>query len=100
MSVYEDERPFDYPGSSQGDVVVEAINACTYENRESLGSNERKCHDYEGGSMILCDECYAQASEDYPQGWRGYPGDTCRHGKYTGGCGIDWMCGPCEMGEE
>ena len=21
----------------------------------------------------------------------------CRHGVYVGGCGIDWMCGTCEM---
>lgn len=24
----------------------------------------------------------------------------CRHGVYVGGCGIDWMCGPCEDGSE
>lgn len=23
----------------------------------------------------------------------------CPHGSYTGGCGVDWMCGACEMGE-
>jgi hypothetical protein len=23
----------------------------------------------------------------------------CKHGVYVGGCGIDWMCGRCEMGE-
>jgi hypothetical protein len=22
----------------------------------------------------------------------------CPHGTYVGGCGIDWMCGDCEMG--
>lgn len=22
----------------------------------------------------------------------------CEHGTYVGGCGIDWMCGPCEHG--
>lgn len=22
----------------------------------------------------------------------------CKHGTYVGGCGIDWMCGPCESG--
>lgn len=21
----------------------------------------------------------------------------CRHGRYIGGCGVDWMCGACEM---
>lgn len=25
--------------------------------------------------------------------------DYCKHGRYVGGCGIDWMCGPCELGE-
>lgn len=24
----------------------------------------------------------------------------CFHGTYVGGCGIDWMCGWCESGEE
>lgn len=24
----------------------------------------------------------------------------CQHGVYVGGCGIDWMCGKCESGEE
>lgn len=23
----------------------------------------------------------------------------CVHGAYVGGCGIDWMCGRCEMGD-
>jgi hypothetical protein len=24
----------------------------------------------------------------------------CVHGTYVGGCGIDWMCGACESGED
>lgn len=24
----------------------------------------------------------------------------CVHGKYVGGCGADYMCGSCEMGDE
>lgn len=24
----------------------------------------------------------------------------CRHGVYVGGCGIDWMCGACEMDDD
>ena len=24
----------------------------------------------------------------------------CVHGVYVGGCGIDWMCGACESGED
>ncbi len=57
------------------------------------------CGDWRDGGTVLCDRHEAQATIDYPQGWRHYPGDVCKHGKYTGGCGIDWMCGPCEMGE-
>jgi len=29
--------------------------------------------------------------EDYPY---------CPHGAYVGGCGVDYMCFPCEMGDE
>jgi hypothetical protein len=28
------------------------------------------------------------------------PHDHCEHGVYVGGCGPDYMCGPCEMGGE
>lgn len=28
------------------------------------------------------------------------PPGYCPHGKYVGGCGIDWMCGACEMGDD
>lgn len=31
--------------------------------------------------------------------WRHKSG-YCEHGVYVGGCGIDWMCGRCESGEE
>ena len=48
------------------------------------------------GGTVLCDECEAEAKQRYPQGWRYYPGDICDHGRYTGGCGIDWMCQECE----
>lgn len=41
-----------------------------------------------------------QAKERYPQGWQYYPGDTCPHGVYVGGCGIDHMCMACEMGDD
>lgn len=34
--------------------------------------------------------------------WHTRPEDRregyCKHGKYVGGIGIDWMCGPCEDG--
>ena len=51
------------------------------------------------GVRTLCKRCEELANTNYPQGWRYYPGDTCKHGKYVGGCGADLMCGACE-GEE
>lgn len=56
------------------------------------------CGQYVGGIIRLCPECDKQASIAYPQGWKVYPGDTCRHGVYTGGCGVDRMCFRCEQG--
>lgn len=37
-------------------------------------------------------EAYLQSAERR----EGY----CFHGTYVGGCGIDWMCGYCESGDE
>lgn len=48
----------------------------------------------------LCDVCEAEIKKAYPQGFRYYPGDTCKHGVYVGGCGPDYMCGKCESGED
>ena len=48
----------------------------------------------------FCDPCDKKNEASYPQGWRYYPGDVCPHGVYVGGCGIDWMCGQCEVGDE
>jgi hypothetical protein len=58
------------------------------------------CGTYEGGRVTLCDSCEAKAAAQFPQGWQGYPGDTCPHGTYTGGSGADYMCGYCEGGYE
>jgi len=52
-----------------------------------------------GHGPVFCEEHEAEMVKRYPQGWSYYPGDICPHGMYTGGSGIDWMCGPCEMGE-
>jgi transposase-like protein len=57
------------------------------------------CGTYEGGRVTLCDSCEAKANASYPQGWVGYPGDTCPHGTYVGGSGADYMCGECESGD-
>lgn len=51
------------------------------------------------GGEILCDNCEKELQKRYPQGWMYYPGDVCEHNRYTGGCGIDWMCQECEDGE-
>jgi len=44
----------------------------------------------------LCKNCEDRANKQYPQGWKSYPGDVCKHGVYVGGCMEDYMCGICE----
>lgn len=46
---------------------------------------------------VYCDNCTVIVEDTFPQGYDYYPGDTCKHGTYVGGCGIDWMCFECEM---
>ena len=58
------------------------------------------CGDYFFGETVTCGPCEEYYQAKYPQGWAHYPGDTCRHGVYVGGIGIDWMCGRCEFGED
>jgi len=48
----------------------------------------------------FCAECQQMYEKRYPQGWLSYPGDTCEHGTYVGGCGEDHMCFACEQGDE
>ena len=57
-----------------------------------------ECGSWHRGATALCDDCAEDMIERYPQGWAYYPGDTCMHGVYVGGSGIDWMCHDCEMG--
>lgn len=61
----------------------------------STGTLKKKCGGF-WGRKLLCDTCERKAEKQYPQGWRYYPGDVCKHGVYTGGSGIDWICGRCE----
>lgn len=56
------------------------------------------CGGWWAGEKRFCTDCYRAYLERYPQGWTAYPGDTCIHGKYVGGCGIDHICPECEMG--
>jgi len=86
---YYDER---YRGSTLNEATGEWVD-------EYSDPYPVMCRSWHGGHQVLCDPCEAEAEQRYPQGWRYYPGDVCKHGTYTGGCGIDWMCGPCEMGE-
>lgn len=58
------------------------------------------CGDRFWGSLQYCSYHERAYELWYPQGWNYYPGDVCPHGMYTGGSGIDWMCGPCEMGDD
>ena len=61
---------------------------------------EVRCGTTWNSEMHLCPECDEKALERYPQGWRYYPGDTCKPGTYVGGCGVDHMCGLCESGDD
>lgn len=56
------------------------------------------CGEWHGGETMYCDEHEAELVKRYPQGWAYYAGDTCHHGVYVGGVGIDYMCHNCEMG--
>ena len=48
---------------------------------------------------VMCDTCYSIALQDYPQGWRHVPGDTCKHGVFVGTMYIEGgVCGKCEDG--
>ena len=59
---------------------------------------EVKCGTTWAGEKQLCSDCEIMYEREYPQGWHYYPGDTCQHGVYVGGCGPDYMCGLCEDG--
>lgn len=59
-----------------------------------------ECGHWWGGTQQFCSPCEKQIAKEYPQGYRGYPGDICKHGTYVGGSGRDLMCGLCEMGED
>jgi hypothetical protein len=58
-----------------------------------------QCGKWISGRTYLCDVHTKEMNKLYPQGWQYYPGDVCPHGMYTGGSGIDRMCGYCESGE-
>jgi hypothetical protein len=47
-----------------------------------------------------CEDCEEAMRNQYPQGWKAYAGDTCKHGVYVGGCMEDYMCIRCELGDD
>lgn len=54
------------------------------------------------GNKVYCDREHTKEEvlkRIYPQGWSHYPGDTCKHGVYVGGIGVDHMCQKCEDGQ-
>lgn len=57
------------------------------------------CGEWWNGGYVYCEPHQKLYEQEYPQGWQSYPGDICPHGRYTGGVGIDLMCGLCEMGD-
>lgn len=64
-------------------------------------NSDEKCYEITGRSHFdgnaYCENCLEWWNIWYPQGWVSYPGDTCKHGVYVGGCGADYMCGSCEF---
>jgi hypothetical protein len=71
----------------------------------TIGINtDEKCYEVTGNSHfdgnVYCENCLEWWNTWYPQGWVSYPGDTCTHGTYVGGCGFDYMCNACEFSEE
>jgi len=77
--------------------LVEITRALVYKKLRAL-----ECKGKHSGGYLdpHCDACAPLYHIIYPQGWSHYPGDVCEHGVYVGGCGIDYMCGPCEDGYE
>lgn len=69
---------------------------CTNKTMSRYSEEQITCGTYQGGEKQLCDKCFNFASFQFPQGWKAYPGDTCKHGVYVGGCGVDLMCADCE----
>jgi hypothetical protein len=60
---------------------------------------ETPCNGKHSTSVVYgstCDACEPIYAANHPQGWAYYPGDTCKHGRYVGGCGYDLMCAECE----
>ena len=49
------------------------------------------------GTVELCDTCMDTMTKRHPQGWRHYPGDTCKHGTYLNPA-HDCCCYMCEDG--
>jgi hypothetical protein len=62
--------------------------------------SDEKCYEVTGNGHYdgnaYCENCFEWYQSRFPQGWVSYPGDTCKHGTYVGGCGIDYMCNACE----
>jgi len=73
------------------------VNVYRVHEDHSDSITEYPCGKWVGGEKRYCDECLEKLQKQYPQGWTGYAGDTCKHGVYVGGCGIDYMCPQCEM---
>lgn len=51
-------------------------------------------------NVITFSEALAWVHERIRAYWAGELDGYCIHGVYVGGCGIDWMCGRCESGEQ
>ena len=53
-------------------------------------------NDYDPQAELDAEALDYPSQDDGARDPRGY----CKHGVYVGGCGIDWMCGQCENGDD
>jgi hypothetical protein len=84
------------PTLCDGTIVVATIDHGAFAKPEDV---HVVCGSWRGGRRVYCEPCTDRLHLEYPQGWTAYPGDTCGHGVYVGGCGVDHMCHACEMGD-
>lgn len=98
-------------GNTQFVIVTEWVYQGLYDNvdklREYLRERYAEASQVEDGGIAL-DDLVVEAIDalsmilTHDQGERDKQAGNgyCRHGRYVGGMGIDYMCGACESGEE
>lgn len=79
-----------YPGLY--DNVERLLDALKLNDNATIAEDIDREYVIDALAMILCHD-QGERDRQAPEGY-------CRHGKYVGGCGVDWMCGACEDGSQ